>query len=48
MEIKEVDLINKIYALFIDERGLTGDFQRFMDEEAIKIFYSERGNEVIN
>jgi hypothetical protein len=46
--LKEEELLNKIYALFIDERGLTEDFQQFMAKEAIEIFFSTEEQSTIN
>ncbi|WP_157042276.1 hypothetical protein [Neobacillus jeddahensis] len=44
-----VNLLNKIYALFIDERGLLEDFQQFMDEEAVNIFLNDSDpSDVVN
>ncbi|MEH7440473.1 hypothetical protein V7182_23785 [Neobacillus drentensis] len=39
---QEVELLNKVYAFFIEERGLTEDFRAFMDDEAINIFLSSQ------
>jgi hypothetical protein len=46
--VTEAELLNNIYALFIDERGLTEDFHQFMEDEAVSIFSSSEEQSTIN